>query len=206
MLALILITSSQNLKKWRQKAQEAAHTSNISYYRAIKMTPYEAVYDIKSHREVYTSQNSEANQEDPDLRVDDDLKEREDEEERPEKRRKFSQNREKYNHQMIEQTNQKNEARNQKFKVGDFVSIKIDRVDKTSPLHSNLLLGKIEEVVNSYVRVVTKYGRINTLILPTRLYPCTASTQNIELNYTTELSFSAACKKAVWSIYDLYFC
>ena len=63
MPALILITSSQNLKKWRQKAQEAAYTSNISYYRATKMTPYEAVYDIKSHREVYTSQNSEANQE-----------------------------------------------------------------------------------------------------------------------------------------------
>ena len=83
------------------------------------MTPYEAVYDIKSHREVYTSQNSEANQEDPDLCVDDDLKEHEDEEERPEKRRKISQNQEKYSHQMIEQTNKKNEARNQKFKVGD---------------------------------------------------------------------------------------
>ena len=161
------------------------------------MTPYEAVYGVKSHREVYTSQNSEANQEDPDLRVDDDLKERKDEEERPEKRREFSQNQEKYNHQMIKETNKKNEARNQKFKVGDFVSIKIDRVDKTSPLHSNLLLGKIEEVVNSYVRVVTKYGTINTLISPTRLYPCTASTQNIELDYTTELSFSAACKKAI---------
>ena len=50
------------------------------------MTPYEAVYGVKSHREVYTSQNSEANHEDPDLRVDDDLKERKDEEERPEKR------------------------------------------------------------------------------------------------------------------------
>ena len=112
------------------------------------------------------------------------------------KRQKISQNQEKYNHQMIEQTNKKNEARNQKFKVGDFVSIKIDRVDKTSSLHSNLLLGKIE-VVNSYVRVVTKYGRINTLISPTRLYPRTASTQNIELDYTTELSFSAACKKAI---------
>ena len=113
------------------------------------------------------------------------------------KRQKISQNQEKYNHQLIEQTNKKNEARNQKFKVGDFVSIKIDRVDKTSPLHSNFLLGKIEEVVNSYVRVVTKYGRINTLISPTRLYPRTASTQNIELDYTTELSFSAAYKKAI---------
>ena len=66
------------------------------------MTPYEAVYGVKSHRGVYTSQNSEANQEDLDLRVDDDLKERKDEEERPEKRRKISQNQEKYNHQMIE--------------------------------------------------------------------------------------------------------
>ena len=107
MRALILSTSSQNLKKWRQKAQEAAYTRNISYHRAIKMTPYEAVYDIKSHREVYTSQNAEANQEDPDLRVDDNLKEREDEEERPKKRQKISQNQEKYNHQMIEQTNKK---------------------------------------------------------------------------------------------------
>ena len=31
MRALILSTSSQNLKKWRQKAQEAAYNSNISY-------------------------------------------------------------------------------------------------------------------------------------------------------------------------------
>ena len=73
----------------------------------------------------------------------------------------------------------------------------VDRVDKTSPLHSNLLLGKVEEIVNTYARVVTKFGRINTLISPTRLYPCTATTQNIELDYTTELTFSAACKKAM---------
>ena len=81
MRALILSTLSQNLKKWRQKVQEAAYTRNISCHRAIKMTPYEAVYDIKSHRKVFNSQNSEANQEDPDLRVNVDLKEREDEEE-----------------------------------------------------------------------------------------------------------------------------
>ena len=77
------------------------------------------------------------------------------------------------------------------------VSIKIDRVDKTSPLHLTLLLGKIEEIVNTYARVVTKFGRINTLISPTRLYPCSVTTQNIELDYNTELSFLAACKKAI---------
>ena len=84
-----------------------------------------------------------------------------------------------------------------KFKVGDIVSIKIDCVDKTSPLHSNLLLGKVEEIVNTYARVVTKFGGINTLISPMRLYPCTATSHNIELDYTTELTFSAACKKAM---------
>lgn len=93
-------------------------------------------------------------------------------------------------------TNQeKNEARNQKFKVADLVSIKIDRVDKLLHHHSNLLLWKIEEIVNTYARLVAKFGRITTLISPTRLYTCTA--QNIELDYTTELLFSAACKKAV---------
>ena len=56
------------------------------------MTPYEAVYGIKSHREVYTSQNSQAYQEDPDLHGDDDLKEYEDEEERAKKRQNISQN------------------------------------------------------------------------------------------------------------------
>lgn len=64
---------------------------------------------------------------------------------------------------MVEQTKKKNEARNQKFKFGDFVSIKIDHVDKKkSPLHSNLPLGKIVEVEH-YAHVVTKFGRINTV-------------------------------------------
>ena len=187
MRALIMSTSSKNLKKWCEKAQEAAYTRNISYHRAIKMTPYEAVYGIKAHREVIHPHP------DPDR----DEESEECEEERPTKRKKVQENQKKYNKQMVQQTQKKNEARNQKFKVGDMVSVKIDRVDKTSPLHSNLLLAKIEAIENSYARVVTKFGRINTLISPTRLYPCTASSKNIELNYDTELSFSAACKKTI---------
>ena len=96
---------------------------------------------------------------------------------------------------MVTQSQKKNQPR--KFKAGDIVSIKIDLVEKTSPLHSNLLLGKIQEIVNTYARVVTKFSRINTIISPTRLYPCTATIHNIELDYTTELTFSAACKKAM---------
>ena len=43
-----------------------------------------------------------------------------------------------------------------KFKSNDFVSIKIDKVDNTSPLHPNLLLGKVTEVENNYAKIVTK--------------------------------------------------
>lgn len=50
MQALILSTSSKNLKKWCEKAPDAAYSRNISYHRTIKMTPYEAVYGIKNHR------------------------------------------------------------------------------------------------------------------------------------------------------------
>ena len=39
------------------------------------------------------------------------------------------------------------------------VSIKIDPVDKISPLHPNVLIGKITEVENDYAKIVTKFGR-----------------------------------------------
>ena len=60
------------------------------------------------------------------------------------------------------------ETRNKvnKFKIDDFVSIKIDKVDKMSPLHPNVLLGKVPEVDNSYAKIITKFGIISTYILP----------------------------------------
>ena len=39
------------------------------------------------------------------------------------------------------------------FKIDEFVSIKINKVDKTSPLHSNVLLGKVREVDNNYAKM-----------------------------------------------------
>ena len=41
------------------------------------------------------------------------------------------------------------------YKVHDMVLIKIDRVDKKSPFHPNLLLGKVLEIENNYVKVAT---------------------------------------------------
>ena len=94
---------------------------------------------------------------------------------------------------MVNQTRKK-EARKSKFKVGDTVSIKTNRVDKTTPLHPNFLLGKITAFQNTYAKVVTQFGVISTLIASNRLDSFT--TTNVKLDYTKELSFLAACKKA----------
>ena len=81
-----------------------------------------------------------------------------------------------------------------KFKVDEMVSIKIDKVDKTTPMHPNMLIGKITAIENSYAKVVTQFGVIKGLIAPSRLNACTAT--GVELNYTKEISFSGACKEA----------
>ena len=59
------------------------------------------------------------------------------------------------------------------FKVDDHVTIKIDKVDKTTPLHPNVLLGKIISMENDYAKVVTKFDVISTYISTNRLNKCT---------------------------------
>ena len=46
------------------------------------------------------------------------------------------------------------------FHIDDFISIKIDKVDKQSPLHPNVLLGKVMELENNYAKIVTEFGII----------------------------------------------
>ena len=72
---------------------------------------------------------------------------------------------------------------------------KTNKVDKINPFHINMLLGQIIEIEETgYVRIVPEYGKVNTLITPSQLYPCTAS--NMKLDFSTKTSFTAACKKA----------
>ena len=59
------------------------------------------------------------------------------------------------------------------FKVEDYVTIKIDKVDKTTLLHPNVILGKIINMENDYAKVVTTYGIISTYISTNRLNKCT---------------------------------
>ena len=58
--------------------------------------------------------------------------------------------------------------------IGNYVSIKIDKVDKT-PLHPNVLIGEILAFENDYAKVACKFRIISTLISPARLVKCQAT-------------------------------
>ena len=57
MRSLIVSTADKNIKKWCQHMREA------SYHQAIKVSPYEAVYRIKPHRERLNEQSKESQSE-----------------------------------------------------------------------------------------------------------------------------------------------
>lgn len=82
------------------------------------------------------------------------------------------------------------------MKISDMLAMKTNKVDKINPFHLNMLLGQIIEIEETgYVRIVTEYGKVNTLITPSQLYPYTASS-NMKLDFSTKTSFTAARKKA----------
>ena len=66
------------------------------------------------------------------------------------------------NEEMVKQTRQSRKA---PFKIDDMVAIKIDRVEKTSPVHPNMLLGKIMEIRKDYAKIVTLQGSIKIICL-----------------------------------------
>lgn len=78
--------------------------------------------------------------------------------------------------------------------IGDYVSIKIDKVDKT-PLHPNVLIGEILAFENDYAKVACKFGIISTLISPARLVKCQAT--NIVISKDKSITFTKACKMAI---------
>lgn len=208
MHTFIVSTVGKNISNWCKYLGEVSYTQNISYHTATKTTPYEAVYGMKPHREVLThgipiiSDENSDQLEDTNTHLEESINENlevEDngetsKEERQTKRLKISENQTKYNEKMVQQSQKKATKKCNQFKVGDVVSIKIDKVDKASLFHPNMLLGKIIEIENQYARVVTKFGQIQTLISPKRLNLCTAT--NLSFDYSKEISYTIACKKA----------
>ena len=56
------------------------------------------------------------------------------------------------------------QSRKAPFKIDDKVAIKIDRVEKTTLVHPNTLLGKIMEIGKDYAKIVTPQGIIKGFI------------------------------------------
>ena len=49
---------------------------------------------------------------------------------------------------MVQQSKKEDDKKCSQFKVGDVVSIKINKVDTMTPFNPNMLLGKITEIEN----------------------------------------------------------
>ena len=148
---LIMSLYGLQISKWCKYTMQASCIMNITYHHAINITPYGAVFHMKAKGEL----------------LDHDLQEG------PGKQKRYSRSTGKlqYQNDWTVWSNSKKKV----YKVDDMVSIKIDKVDKKSPFHPNLLLGKVLEIENNYVKVVKPFGRIKGFIVPSRLFPCTAT-------------------------------
>ena len=72
---------------------------------------------------------------------------------------------------MIQQTKRKQKQKNNwKLKISDMLAMKTNKVDKINPFHIKMPLGQIIEIEETgYVRIVTEYEKVNTLITPSQL-------------------------------------
>ena len=52
MRAIILSSENKSIGEWCKYTLQASYTMNITFHRAIKCSPYEAVFGFKAHREV----------------------------------------------------------------------------------------------------------------------------------------------------------
>ena len=145
---------------------------NITFHRAIKCSPYEAVFGFEAHREVATPAIL-ANEEEVSQEIAENVKEIPDtiNLEQQAKRQKICENQQ-HNAKMKKQTQQ---SKKMSFKVDDLVAIKIHKADKVSNLHANMLIAKILEIdsTTNYVKLVTQYGyyqRTDSIIQAESLY------------------------------------
>ena len=145
---------------------QASYTMNINLHRAINTTPYEAVFGITEQRENHqnTDEDIKCQGEATELAsgkntLDNDQCETV---ERAAKRQKIRERQSQYNEEMVKQTRQSRKA---PYKIDDMVAIKIHWVDKTSPVHPNMLLRKIMEIRKDYAKIVTPQGSIKIICL-----------------------------------------
>ena len=192
-LSNILREKKAELNSWCSVLGEAAYKKNITIHAATKQIPYVAVFGTKPWKEAKNNGlSTEDNDETSTIVTPSSSSQKRQLEEQTEQRKKMqktvNENQEQYNAKMTQAR-----SKNTSFKVDDIVAIKIEKVDRASPLHPNVLIGKVLQVENNYTKVVTRHGIISTLISTNRLNKCTA-TNNV-FDYSKEIAFSSACKQ-----------
>ena len=75
-----------------------------------------------------------------------------------------------------------------------FFKITINKVDQ-SPIYPSAILGKVIEKEHGFMKVVNKFGILDTWIAPNRLQ--ITEDMNVSLDTSKTISFTAACKKAL---------
>ncbi|XP_068723811.1 uncharacterized protein [Montipora capricornis] len=164
--SIIMGSNIKNIERWCEYKMQASYTMNITLHRAINTPPYEAVFGIMALREKHqnTDEDIKCQGEATELApgkntLDNDQCETV---ERAAKRQKIRERRSQYIEEMVKQIRQSRKA---PYKINDMAAIKIDRVDKTSPVHPNMLLRKIMEIRKDYAKIVTPQGIIKIICL-----------------------------------------
>ena len=215
----ILKENKADLRTWCSTLGEAAYKKNITTHRAIKESPYKLVFGIDPKKEIQvTSGHHQTQQQQQDEPQKQQTKaaatttqpgpakkqQQQQQQQQTPKRKAPSPAEEETRKKKRIETNTHQQNYNEKMKyarakptvfdIGDYVSIKIDKVDKTQ-LHPNVLFAQIIKIENGYAKVACKYGIISTLISPSRLVRCTAT--NVKIDKKKEITFSKACKLAM---------
>ena len=155
--------------------------------------PSSKVFGIKPYREkLPQSHNEEITDLEAETPTEVDAGQDASDDQRSKKRKSIRENQDAYNCKIMKQTLQNSQGKS--FKVDDMVSIKIDKVEKTTAMHPNTLIGKITAVEDKYAKVVTQFGIVKGFVEFSRLNPCT--TIAVKLNYDKHIFLTAACKEA----------
>ena len=84
---------------------------------------------------------------------------------------------------------QKGKKKKKKFKLQDYVALKINKMEKETPLRPNVLLAQIEELEGDCAKIITKFGFITTSRL-------SKSETNILFHNSKEITLKRAYKMA----------
>ena len=144
-------SNNKNIERWCEYTMQASYTMNI--------TPHRAVFRITAHRENHQNIDEDIKYQGETTELASGKKTLDNDQcetfERAANRQKIRERQSQYNDEMVKQTSQSGKA---PFKIDDMIAIKIDRVDKTSPVHPNMLLSKIMEIRKNYAKIVTPQG------------------------------------------------